>query len=109
MLNYYLANRAVWEKYVPIFRDSGCTDHENGAIVLVARFRTAQDQDAFEAEPGITPFPRLHANAPIGAALAATLNGFANLKPLGIAPTDTTFDAAMKLRKHFPPFDPRRE
>lgn len=109
MWNYYIATRAIWNKHCGCFRESHCTDHENGAIVLIARFRSTAQQDLFEAEAGVIPFPRLHGAQEIGAALAAQLNSFENLKSLGIAATDTTFDLGMKLRKFFPVFDPRRE
>lgn len=109
MWNYYIATRALWQKHLSGFHQSACTDHEGGAIVLVAAFRTTADQDLFESEPGVTPFPRVNAADPIGAALAAKLAGFSALSSLGILATHSTFDVAMRLRKHFPPFDPRRE
>lgn len=108
MWTFYIANRAAWQKHIGRFQ-SHCTDHEGGVIVLIAKFKLPEHQDAFEAEPGVTPFPRLNSMAPIGATLAATLNGFSALASLGILPTDSTFDCGMKLRKHHAGFDPRKE
>ena len=109
MWNFYIANRAAWQKHLGGFKESHCTDHEGGVIVIVAKFRTTGDQDSFESEPGVTPFPRLNSANPIGAALATKLNGFSAIANLGVLPTDSTFDAGMKLRKHHPGFDPRRD
>lgn len=108
MWNFYLANRAAWQKHIGRFQ-SHCTDHENNTIVLIAKFKLPEHQDAFEAEPGVVPFPRLNSMTPIGVTLAATLNSFVALGSLGILPTHTTFDAAMLLKKHNPGFDPRKE
>lgn len=109
MWNYYVATREHWEKHLAGFRESHCTDHEGGAIVLIAKFRTTADQDAFEAEAGVTRFPRLYGNEQIGATLAVRLNSFENLKALGIVESDSTHDVGMKLRKFHSIFDPRRE
>jgi hypothetical protein len=100
--NYYISTRAVWAKH---FRGmhSAFIDLGGGAIVLCAEFKSAEHQDAFEAEAGTAALPYMVA-APtgvVGAQVAAQLSTF------GVLSTHSTFAAAMLLRKVHSGFDPR--
>ncbi len=110
MWNYYLAKRQNWrtghtqteEHPAGLLKESHCFDlGSDGSIVIACRFHSTASQDQFEGDADVIPFPHVHSLNPIGATIAALLADF------GLLATDTTREAAMKLRKHFPIMDPR--
>lgn len=75
-------------------------------IVMVARFHMPTDEDAFASEPGVKAFPHIMSHDPIGPELAAECVRFG---AKDVVATDTTWKAAMKLRKISPALDPRNK
>jgi hypothetical protein len=109
MFNYYITSNKTWAAHVAHMADSHFFDH-NGEIVLCCRFLNGVWHDAFHAEADVTQFPHLlEGTKTVGAAIAAKLSDLLlpDKTPVGVLASDTTFQAAMKLRKHNPRFDPR--
>lgn len=100
MLNYYITTNKTWANHVSHMADSHFFEH-NGEIVLCARFLNGVWHDQFHGEADVLVFPHLLDSKPIGNDIASRLGDF------GVLASDTTFETAMKLKKHNPAFDPR--
>lgn len=109
MWNYYVVPKTTLDKFtaktdghpVSHFAEWHWIPLENSNVCLCARFHQETFQDEFEADSTVTCFPHLYLNKAVGGSVSQ------HVSQHGVVSGDTTFEAALKLRKIHPQFSPK--
>lgn len=95
MKTYYLTTRDAFDACHHMFVESSFIDGPGGTVLVAGTFRSQDDETRFSSQPQVHPLPHALSGLTIASLPAAAQTALASFA--GIVPTDTVFQAAVKL------------